>query len=47
MEAYVSEGGGKGFTVFGGPDAFDAASNKGAYSAMLSDVDVLSRYDRK
>lgn len=47
MEAFVSEGGGKGFTLVGGPDAFDASSNRGAYSAMLSDVDVLSRYDRK
>ena len=31
----------------GGPDAFDASSAHGAYSAMMDDVDVLSRYDRK
>lgn len=47
MEAYVSEGGNKGFAAFGGTDAFDASSNHGAYSAMLSDVDYLSKYDRK
>lgn len=48
MEVLASEGGKKGYTVLGGPTAFDASSNAGgAYSAMLSEMDVLSRYDGK
>ena len=47
MDVLASEGGKKGYTVMGGPNAFDAHSNQGAYSAMLSEMDVLSRYDGK
>ena len=45
MDVLASEGGKKGYTVMGGPNAFDAHSNQGAYSAMLSEMDVLSKYD--
>ena len=47
MDVLASEGGKKGYTLLGGPNAFDAHSNQGAYSAMLSEMDVLSRYDGK
>ena len=47
VQSYCAEGGAKGLTVYGGPDAFDVNSQHGVYSHLMSDMDLLSNYDCK
>ena len=47
VQSYVAEGGAKGLTLVGGPDAFDKSSQAGVYSHLMSDMDLLSNYDCK